>query len=60
MKRFKNILVAFDGSPDSVQALEAAETLAKDQQSHLTVAYVHEATNETSVYPRRKQLRRMI
>ncbi|MEN1966648.1 universal stress protein [Lentibacillus sp. N15] len=40
MKRFKNILVAFDGSSDSVQALKAAETLAKDQQAQLTIAYV--------------------
>ncbi|MFD2209550.1 universal stress protein [Virgibacillus halophilus] len=51
MKRFENILVAFDGSLGSIQALEAAESLANDQQSHLTVVYVHDESNETSVYP---------
>ena len=50
MKRFTNILVAFDGSPDSVLALEAAETLAKDNTAHLTVAYAHDDSPETVVY----------
>src|SRR5690625_1868393 len=48
MSHFKNILVAFDGSLDSIHALKAAETLAKDNQAHLTVAYVHDRSPEGS------------
>lgn len=46
MNRFKKILVAFDGSVDSINALKFAETLSKDQQAHLTVAYVHDQSLE--------------
>lgn len=42
MNRFKNILVAFDGSSDSKRALKTAETLALDNRAKLTVVYVHD------------------
>ncbi|HLQ72114.1 MAG TPA: universal stress protein [Bacillota bacterium] len=42
MKQFKQILVAFDGSPDSMKALEVAETFVKNNDSVLTVGYVME------------------
>lgn len=50
MKRYKNILVAFDGSSDSNLALEAAETLAIDNNAHLTVVYVHDKSVDKTVY----------
>ena len=42
MKQFKHILVAFDGSPDSMQALEVAESFAKNNDSVLTIGFVME------------------
>jgi nucleotide-binding universal stress UspA family protein len=51
MKRFKNVLVAFDGSADSILALEAAETIAKDNNARLTLAYAHDDSPETVIYP---------
>lgn len=42
MKQFKQILVAFDGSPDSMKALEVAESFAKNNDSVLTVGFVME------------------
>ncbi|WP_163537006.1 universal stress protein [Gracilibacillus sp. YIM 98692] len=41
-KEFTNILVAYDGSMDSVEALKAAENLAKVNQSRLTIVHVKE------------------
>lgn len=49
MKRFEKILVAFDGSSNSIQALEVAETIAKDQNAQLTVAYVHDSSTDQVV-----------
>jgi len=43
---FKNILVAFDGSSDSVQALTLAENIAKDKNASLTVAYVYDQSRD--------------
>lgn len=40
VKRFKKILVAFDGSEYSIRALRAAQILAKGQGSELLVLYV--------------------
>lgn len=50
MMRFKKILVAYDGSENSIRALEAAKTIATDQQSHITVAYVNDPTDESTVF----------
>lgn len=51
MKRFKQILVAFDSSEDSIQALETAETLAQDHHASITVIYVDDSTgNSSSIY----------
>lgn len=49
MTRFQRILLAFDGSKDSMEALEVAKTMAKDNDAHLTVAYVHEEASERTV-----------
>lgn len=48
MNRFKNILVAFDGSVDSIHALQVAETLANDNLARFTVAYVHDRPTENN------------
>lgn len=42
MIRYKNILVAFDGSEDSNKALDVAETFALDHGAKLNVIYVHD------------------
>ncbi|PWU67592.1 universal stress protein [Gracilibacillus dipsosauri] len=39
---FSQILVAFDGSEDSVLALQKAKELAFECKSNLTIAYVHD------------------
>src|SRR5699024_2015498 len=57
MSHFKNILVAFDGSLDSINAFQVAENLAKVNQSHLTVAYLHarslpRTTNNSTTSPK--------
>lgn len=49
MKRFKKILLAFDGSKDSVKALDVARDLTKRYDAHLTVVYVSEASKERSL-----------
>lgn len=49
MKRFKEILLAFDGSQDSMEALDVAETLAKEHEAHLSVVYVHREENSEHV-----------
>lgn len=49
MKHFKNILVAYDGSSYSNQALEIAETLAVDNKAALTVIYVHDKSIDKTV-----------
>src|SRR5690625_2462533 len=43
---FNKILVAFDGSSDSVQALTLAESIAKDKNASLTVAYVYDQSRD--------------
>ncbi|MBU5466222.1 universal stress protein [Virgibacillus sp. MSJ-26] len=50
MKRYKNILLAFDGSSDSLKALETAETLALDHDATLTVVHVQEKNENNAVY----------
>lgn len=42
MKRYNNILVAFDGSNNSMEALDVAETLALVYPAKLNVIYVHD------------------
>lgn len=49
MKRFQNILLAFDGSQDSMGALDVAKGIAKDNDAHLTVVYVHDDANDRTV-----------
>lgn len=49
MGRYNNILVAFDGSGDGLKALDAAETLAQDNDAQLTVAYVQGARHDYPV-----------
>ena len=51
MEGFNHILLAFDGSASSLTALKTAEQLAKLSESHLTVAYVHDPSTETSIKP---------
>lgn len=41
MVYFKNLLIAFDGSKDGMQALEVAHRFAANSDAHLTVVYVH-------------------
>ena len=48
MIHYKNILVAFDGSTDSVKALQTAEELAKGHDAQLTVVFVNSPANEVS------------
>lgn len=49
MIRYKNILVAFDGSADSNKALEVAETFAIDHSAKLNVVYVHDKSLEPKI-----------
>lgn len=49
MKHFKEILLAFDGSKDSMEALDVAETLAKEHEAHLSVVYVNKEENEEHI-----------
>lgn len=49
MIRYKNILVAFDGSADSNRALEVAETFATDHGAKLNVVYVHDKSLQQTV-----------
>lgn len=51
MSLYNNILIAFDGSSDSVRALKAAEALATHLQSRVTVAYVHDKPLNKTVTP---------
>jgi|SRR5690625_1259565 len=50
MKHYKNILLAFDGSSDSVKALKTAETLAIDHNAKLTILHVQEKNEDNAVY----------
>ncbi|WP_042148107.1 universal stress protein [Paucisalibacillus sp. EB02] len=52
MEGFNNILLAYDGSESSISALKTAENLSKVSGAHLTVAFVHDPSTETSVKPR--------
>lgn len=49
MKRFKHILVAYDGSNSSSKALEMTATIAKDQEAKVTVLFIHETDSENMV-----------
>ncbi|MFD2044321.1 universal stress protein [Ornithinibacillus salinisoli] len=49
MSGFESILVAFEGSDNSVEALKTAETLAKNNKARLTVVYVHERSSGNNV-----------
>src|SRR5690625_3318853 len=49
MAEYKNILIAFDGSPQSAKALKTAESLAKHYDAQLTVAFVYDDSKERSV-----------
>ncbi|WP_053071826.1 universal stress protein [Ornithinibacillus contaminans] len=51
MEGFKNIFLAFDGSPDSIEALRTAEFMTKRTNANLTVGYVHSPSLETAVTP---------
>lgn len=51
MSLYNNILVAFDGSSDSIRALKAAEAVATNLQSRITVVYVHDKPLEKTVTP---------
>src|SRR5690625_3391099 len=49
MAEYKNILIAFDGSPQSAKALKTAESLAKHYDAQLSVAFVYDDSKERSV-----------
>lgn len=51
MKPIKNVLVAFDGSDDSIKALETAKDMTRLADGHLTIAYVNEPIYYTHVVP---------
>ncbi|MCD7034813.1 universal stress protein [Metabacillus sp. GX 13764] len=44
MNNFKRLLVAFDGSDDSVNALQTAASLSKQLDASITVAHVYNET----------------
>lgn len=48
--RFQNILVAYDGSENSIRAVEAAKTIATDHLAHVTVVYVSDHMVESTIY----------
>lgn len=47
MQKFENIIVAYDGSEGSEKALALAASMAKGQQTHLTVVNVYDEKIET-------------
>lgn len=49
MERFKRLLLAFDGSKDSMEALAVAGNFARFCDAHLTVVYVSESAKERSL-----------
>lgn len=51
MEGFNHILLAFDGSKYSVQALQTAEQLTKWSGARLTVVFVHEPSLDHTVTP---------
>ena len=51
MKHYSNILMPYDGSNISGEALQVAETIAVNQEAALTVLYVHDNTQEEAIRP---------
>lgn len=51
MRHYQSILMPYDGSNVSGEALETAEMIAKNQGAVLTVLYVHDAEKESSMWP---------
>jgi nucleotide-binding universal stress UspA family protein len=51
MKPIRNVLVAFDGSDDSIEALETAKDMTRLADGRLTIAYVNEPIHYTHVVP---------
>lgn len=51
MKHYTNILMPYDGSNISGEALEVAKMIAKQQDAQLTVIYVHDYSTSESIWP---------